>query len=94
MILSPQLKSTFVPNRLIHPLDKVGVKKRGLVALKLDISKTYDKVKWNFVKCTMQKLGFSIKWVNLIMNCISVKWGSVLINGVAKGLIHPQRGLR
>lgn len=42
----------------------------------------------------MQKLRFSAKWVNLVMNCISTASFSVLINGVAKGLIHPQRGLR
>ena len=43
---------------------------------------------------TLQKLGFSVKWVDLIMNCISTASFSVLINGVAKGLIHPQCGLR
>ena len=69
-------------------------KREGLVALKLDISKTYDRIEWDFVKGVMQKLGFPKKWVNLTMNYISTTSFSVLINGVAKGLIHPQRGLR
>lgn len=64
------------------------------MALKLDISKSYDRIEWPFVKGVMQKMRFSIKWVNLVMNCISTASFSVLINGVAKGLIHPQRGLR
>ena len=42
----------------------------------------------------MEKLGFSVRWVNLVMNCISTASFSVLINELAKGLIHPQRGLR
>ncbi|KAH9755242.1 reverse transcriptase domain-containing protein [Citrus sinensis] len=104
VIISPT-QSTFVPNRLITDnliigyecLNKIRQSKskiNGLAALKLDISKAYDRVEWEFVKCTMQKLGFSEKWVKLIMNCITTACFSVLINGVAKGLIHPQRGLR
>lgn len=42
----------------------------------------------------MQKLGFSHSWVYLIMKCITSTSLSVLINGVPKGLITPQRGLR
>ncbi|KAH9689005.1 reverse transcriptase domain-containing protein [Citrus sinensis] len=104
VIISPT-QSAFVPNRLITDnliigyecLNKIRQsksKRNGLVAHKLDISKAYDRVEWEFVKCTMQKLGFSEKWVKLIMNCITTTSFSVLINGVAKGLIHPQRGLR
>ena len=46
------------------------------------------------MKCTLEKLGFSLGFVELIMRCISTSSFSVLINGVAKGLIQPQRGLR
>lgn len=100
-IISPN-QSAFVPNRLITDNIIIGYecinkirqsegRKRGLVALKLDISKAYDRVEWSFVQGTLQKLGFSVKWVDLIMNFISTASFSVLINGVAKGLIHPQR---
>ncbi|KAH9651249.1 reverse transcriptase domain-containing protein [Citrus sinensis] len=103
-IISPT-QSAFVPGRLIMDNLVIGYeclnkirqsrsKKRGLVALKLDISKAYDRIEWNFVKHTMQKLGFSEKWVSLVMNCISTASFSVLINRVPKGLITPQRGLR
>ncbi|KAH9769616.1 reverse transcriptase domain-containing protein [Citrus sinensis] len=103
-IISPT-QSAFIPNRLITDNVIIGYeclnkirqsrgKKYGLVALKLDISKAYDRIEWNFLKTTMQQLGFSANWVNLIMNCISTASFSVLINGEAKGLIYPQRGLR
>ena len=42
----------------------------------------------------MLKLGFSSKWVDLIMQCITTASFSVVINGIATGTIHPQRGLR
>ena len=66
----------------------------GLMALKLDINKANDRVEWSLLKHTMESLGFSIKWINLIMNCITTPTFSVIINGATKGLIQPQRGLR
>lgn len=98
-IISPT-QSAFVLNRLItdnviigyeclHKIRQTKGKKNGLVALKLDISKAYDRIEWNFLKNAMQQLGFSSNLVNL-MNCISTISFSVLINGVAKGLIYPQ----
>lgn len=59
----------------------------SLVALKLDISKANDRIECQFLKQIIVKLGFSNKWVDLIMRCISSAFFSVLINGVPKGLI-------
>ncbi|KAH9663932.1 reverse transcriptase domain-containing protein [Citrus sinensis] len=99
-IISP-MQSAFVPSRLITDnviiayecLNKIRQSKGNREGL-VDISKAYDRIEWVFVKGVMQKLGFPKKWINLVMNCISTASFSVLINGVAKGLIHPQRGLR
>lgn len=68
--------------------------KNGLIALKLDISKAYDRIEWCFLENVVKKLGFSLKWTDLIMWRVSTTSFSVLINGVAKGMIHSQRGLR
>lgn len=65
-----------------------------VVILKIDIRKTYDSVSWDFVKETMVKMNFSIKFVEWMMKCITKPRFSVLINGSPKGFFHSTRGLR
>ncbi|KAH9709496.1 putative reverse transcriptase/RNA-dependent DNA polymerase [Citrus sinensis] len=78
----------------LHKIRLSKGRRNGLVALKLDISKAYDRVEWNFLEQTMSNLGFSAKWISLIMSCITTTCFSVLINGNPVGLIKPERGLR
>ncbi|KAL9427669.1 hypothetical protein AB3S75_029786 [Citrus x aurantiifolia] len=103
-IISPT-QSAFIPNRLItdnviigyeclHKIRHSKGRRNGLVALKLDISKAYDRVEWSFLDQIMEKFGFSNKWRSLIMSCITTAQFSVIINGTPKGLILPERGLR
>ena len=75
-------QSAFIPQR--HITDNIVVSyeclhqirnkqrgRKGLVALKLDVSKAYDMLEWSFLKQTMIKFGFSRRLVNLIMCCVS-----------------------
>lgn len=39
-------------------------------ALWLDISKTYEKVEWDFLEKVMVRMGFSSGWVAKIMNYV------------------------
>ena len=66
----------------------------GFMALKLDMSKAYDKVEWVFLENLMRKIGFCEQWIGLIMVCVKIVTYSILVNGEPKGLIHPSRGLR
>ena len=42
----------------------------------------------------LEKLGFSSRWVNLVMKCITSVSYSVIINGATSGNIVPTWGLR
>ena len=68
--------------------------KNGFMALKLDMSKAYDKVEWAFLEKFLLKMGFEGSWVALIMECITTITYSILVNGEPNGLITPSRGLR
>ena len=60
---------------LMHYLEHKKEGKEGFVAMKLDMSKAYDRVEWGFIKQVMEKMGFHEKWIELIMHCItSVSW--------------------
>jgi len=68
--------------------------KKGPLALKLDISKAYEKVEWPFLQGIMTKLGFLEIWINWVMGCVTTPSFSILINGKPYGNIKPSRGIR
>ena len=75
-------------------LHSMHSRKKGSLALKLDISKTYDRVEWTFLQGIMTKLGFLEKWIHWVMGCVTTPSFSILINGKAYGNIYPSRGIR
>ena len=78
----------------MHCIDQKRKGKRGLMAIKLDMSKAYDRVEWAFLEAMMRKLGFQEEWIRLIMMCVMTVSYSVLINSEPKGKIILTRGLR
>ena len=78
----------------MHCINEKRNGKEALMALKLDMSKAYDRVEWRYLELIMRKLGFSERWIALVLMCIGTVSYSVLINGEAKGNIVPSRGLQ
>ena len=100
-----ELQSAFVLGRLItdnvlvafetmHCIDQRKKGKKALMAIKLDMSKAYDKVEWVYLETMMRKMGFHERWSSLIMMCVTTVSYSMLINGEPKGKIILLRGLR
>lgn len=79
---------------IMHHLKCKVTGKEGHVALKLDISKAFDSIQWDYLKEVLLKLGFSELWVSWIMMCVSSVEYHVLVNHDRVGPISPSRGLR
>ncbi|KAK6120642.1 hypothetical protein DH2020_045617 [Rehmannia glutinosa] len=61
----------------------------GLMSIKLDISKAFDRVEWVFIRHTMSALGFPPPFVDLIIKCVSTTSFSFLLNGMEFGHLTP-----
>jgi hypothetical protein len=103
-IISPN-QSAFIPGRLIsdnilaayetlHSMQTRHWGKTSYVAVKLDMSKAYDRVDWGFLEEIMRRMGFAFKWCSLIMQCITIVRFSILINGQPTAKFTLSRGIR
>ena len=68
--------------------------KTPALLLKLDISKAFDSVSWEYMFELLQQRGFPARWRNWLALFFSSSSSSVLLNGVSGPTILHQRGLR
>ena len=85
--------NVLVAYETLHAMQNRRKGKKGSLALKLDISKAYDRVEWPFLQGIMQRLGFLKGWISRVMGSVTTSTFSVLINGKPYGHIQPSRGI-
>ena len=78
----------------LHHIKNKKTGKEGYMAMKLDMSKAYDRVEWIFLESLMLKMGFNDRLTGLIMECVRSVSYSILVNGEPRGNIIPTRGIR
>ncbi|CAN1761930.1 Transposon TX1 uncharacterized 149 kDa protein [Linum perenne] len=78
----------------LHAMKTKQRTKQEFAALKVDISKAYDRVEWKYVEDMMRAFGFCEQWIRWMMMCIRLVEYKVLINNTKGTTFWPGRGLR
>ncbi|XP_074278485.1 uncharacterized protein LOC141602074 [Silene latifolia] len=103
-LVSP-FQSAFVPNRsiadniviaqeILHTINHRSYGKMGMIALKADMSKAYDRLNWNFIRGVLSYLNLSGSMVQLIMSTIESVSYEILMNGASMERVEPGCGIR
>lgn len=85
-------QTTFVPGRnisdnvliafeIIHFMKRKNYGADGEIALKLDVSKAYNRVDWCYLSDNMERMGFNEKWVKWVMLCVTTISYNICFNG-------------
>lgn len=66
---------------------------QGSFALKLEMSKAYDRIGWDFLKHALTSVGVIYNAQELIMSCVQTASFAILLNGHPKGFFMGERGI-
>lgn len=62
--------------------------------MKIDLRMAYDMVKWEFIEEILKGYGFTPKFIQPIMACVTTTKFSVKVSGEGYGYFEGKRGLR
>ncbi|XP_074278453.1 uncharacterized protein LOC141602043 [Silene latifolia] len=103
--LVSETQNAFLPGRSIsdnilvahEAINKITIHRYGrqaLCAFKADMSKAYDRVRWDFLEAVLVRYGFPQSLITLMMNCVTSVSYEILMNGIPLPQFKPQCGLR
>jgi hypothetical protein len=85
------MDSVILANEVIHSLKMTKIP--GML-IKLDLSKYFDRVSWQYLRSMLESFGFDKQWVNWVLKLTSSAFFSILVNGVPSQPFSPSRGIR
>ncbi|GAA0158520.1 hypothetical protein LIER_38667 [Lithospermum erythrorhizon] len=86
--------NVIMAQELTHVIRTSKCKKTGLAEVKIDMSKSFDRVNWNFLFHLLAIIGFLEHWIKLIKECVTIVVYSVIVNRQVSDTFKPSCGLR
>lgn len=86
--------NVLITHEVLHYLKTSQAQQKCSMVVKMDMSKAYNRVEWDFVSQVLHRLGFHEKWINWVMECITSVSYKFLINDNIYGVVKPHRGIR
>lgn len=86
------LENVLLATELVKDYHNDSVSPRS--AIKMDIAKSFDTVRWSFIEETLRAMNYPDLFVTWIMRCIDTAAFSVSVNGELEGFFTSSRGLR
>jgi hypothetical protein len=84
------MDSFILAHEVIHLLKTT--KNPGML-IKLDLSKSFDRISCQYMHSLLESFGFDSHWVHWIMRLTSSSFFSILFNGVPSKPFSPTRGI-
>ncbi|GAU38532.1 hypothetical protein TSUD_320040 [Trifolium subterraneum] len=78
---------------MVHSMHEMKGRK-GAFVVKVDLSKAYDKISWEFIWRILCEIKLPVNMVNLIMHAVTSIETNVKWNGARAEYFRPQRGIR
>lgn len=85
-------ENTIISHEIMHHM-RLKKGKLGLMTLKIDMAKAYDRVEWPLLFKIVKFHGFCDRFIQLISQCVCTSSFSFLINGSPFEMLKPSRGL-
>ena len=79
-------------SELVNGYHKTSTTQRS--AIKFDISKAFDTVKWSFITSVLKAMGLPLQFVHWIRLCICTAAFSISVNSSLEGFFTSARGIR
>lgn len=81
-----------VAQELVHQMHN-SVRKPGYMILKIELTKAYDRISWNFIQDTLELVNIPFQFHQVAMQWIKTASMHVMWNGVPSEEFQPQRGI-